>query len=309
MPAITAIEYGEAQRRQLANTLAELSEKGCSLSGKYDANTFGTWEKLFESAITPGLFAQREAIVIENAESLGKFPDTLASLIENDKADCTIILVFSTDTKNLKAVRKRITIIEPEAQVPLWKRKDWILALAKEERFKISPDAAQLLGESIESQEELRSEVLKLAMFAGGREILLSDVENLSFDEGGRAQLLFLDGICDNKPNDIARGLKYLRTSPLLPTLTAITNRLRPALVMSCFQGKYTDEALKATGTDPAKKSYALNKSRNALKNYGADRIKRFMLGAVRLSYLEKTNRAEGWQGFELILWELIAKV
>ena len=309
MPNIIAIENSEAQRRQLTAKIHELAEKGWPLSGKYEANTFGTWEKLFETAITPGLFAQREVIVIENAESFGKFPDGLANLIEDDNADCIMILVFSTDTKNLKPIAKDITIIEPEAQIPPWKRKDWILSLAKEEKFRIAPDAAQVLGESIESQEELRSEVRKLALFAEGREVTLSDVENLSFDEGGKAQLLFLDGICDNKPGDVARGLKHLRNAPLLPTLTAITNRLRPALVMSCFQGKYADEALKAAGTDPAKKNYALMKSRNALKNFGAERIKRFMLGAVRLSFLEKTNRAEGWQGFELILWELMSKV
>ena len=36
--------------------------------------------------------------------------------------------------------------------------------------------------------------------------------------------------------------------------------------------------------------------------------IKMFMLKAARLSFLEKTGRAEGWEGFELIIWELMAK-
>ena len=309
MPHIIAIEYSEAQRRQLHDKLTELDKNGWPLSGKYEAANFGTWEKLFETTATPGLFAQREAIVVEDAESFGKFPDTLTPLIEDDKADCMIILILGADTKNLKAIADKTTFIKPEAQIPPWKRKDWVMSLAKEYRFKIAPDAAQLLGESIESQEELRAEVQKLALFAHGHEVNITDIEALSFDEGGKAQLLFLDGICDNKPHDVARALKYLRTSPLLPQLTAITNRLRPALIMSCFQGKSTDDALKASGTDPAKKNYALNKSRNALKNFGADRIKRFMLGAIRLSFLEKTARAEGWQGFELILWEMISKV
>ena len=306
MPYIIAIENSEAQRRQLNDKIQELTKKGWPLSGKYEADNFGTWEKLFETAITPGLFAQREVIVIENAETLGKFPDTLAGLIDDDKADCIIILVFGTDSKNLKLIANNITIIEPEAQIPPWKRKDWILSLAKENKFRIAQDAAQLLGENIESQEELRSEVMKLALFAEGREVTLRDVEDLSFAEGGKAQLLFLDGVCDNKPNDIARALKYLRSSPLLITLTAITNRLRPALIMSCFQGKNSDEALKAIGVN---KSYAINKAKSALKHFGAERIQRFMLGAVRLSYLEKTNRSEGWQGFELILWELMSKI
>ena len=121
--------------------------------------------------------------------------------------------------------------------------------------------------------------------------------------------MLLLDGICANKPNDVAKALTHLRNDFMLPVLTAVTNRLRPALIISLFQGKYTDPALKAAGFDPAKKNYAINKAKSALKFYGAERIKTFMAEAVRLSYLEKTSRAEGWQGFESAIWSLMAKV
>ena len=151
----------------------------------------------------------------------------------------------------------------------------------------------------------MRSEIHKLALYSQGRDINLSDVENLSFDEGGRAQLIFLDGICDNKPLDVSRSLKYLRTNPLPVVLAAITNRLRPALMLSCFSKKNSDEALKASGAS----SYAVKKAQSALKNFGADAIKKFMAKSIRLSLIEKTNHAEGWQGFELILWELMTKV
>ena len=309
MPHITAIEYSEAQRRQLAELLEGLAKKGWPLSAKYDAQTFPSWQELFSTIIQPGLFAEREAVVVEMAEALGEFPETLASLLEDDKADTQIILVFSTDTKTLKAITKSITVIKPEAQIPPWKRQGWLLDLAKSEKFKLSADAAQLLADSIESQEELRNEVLKLGLYAEGREITQSDVEALSFDEGGRAMMMFIDGICDNKPRDVARAIRFLRSDSILPILAAITNRLRPALIMSCFPERQHTEALKAADNDPVKKKYAVGKSRSALKNYGAERIKRFMLGAIRLSFLEKTSRAEGWQGFELIIWELMAKV
>ena len=305
MPHIIAIENSESQRRQLSETLASLAKKGWPLSAKYEAQTFGTWNALFENAITPGLFASREAIVIENSETLGEFPGELAALIEDDKADCVMILVFNTDTKNLKPVTKQITLIKPEAQIPPWKRKDWLISLAKEGGFKLAPDASQLLADIIESQEELRSEIHKLALYSHGRDINLSDVENLSFDEGGRAQLIFLDGICDNKPLDVSRSLKYLRANPLPVVLAAITNRLRPALMLSCFSKKNSDEALKASGAS----SYAVKKAQSALKNFGADAIKKFMAKSIRLSLIEKTNHAEGWQGFELILWELMTKI
>lgn len=308
MPSIIAIENSESQRRQLTEKLSELAKEGWPLNGKFEAEDFGTWEKLFENSINPGLFVQREVIVVESAEALGQFPETLAEFIEDDKADCAIILIFNSDTKTLKSISGSITLIKPEPQVQTWKRQAWLQSLAKDNNFAISNEAAQLLADNIESQEELRSEILKLALYIDDREITVEDVNNLSFDEGGRAQLAFLDGVCENKPQNVARSLKYLRTSPLLPVLTAITNRLRPALMLSCFSGKNSNEALKAVGVDTAKKfNYALVKSKTALKNFGAERIKNFMAGAVRLSFLEKTSRAEGWQGFELLIWELMA--
>ncbi|MBQ3347736.1 MAG: hypothetical protein IJG51_12505 [Synergistaceae bacterium] len=309
MPHIIAIEYSESQRRQLKSELDRLEKSGWPLSGKYDAETFGTWQKLFENAIAPGLFTQRETLVVENAETLGDFPESLASLIEPDTADTVIILVFSTDTKTLKHIAKSITLIKPEAQIPPWKRQAWLVSLAKEQGFAISPDAAQLLAESIDSQEELRSEILKLGIYADGREITLEDAENLSFDEGGRAMMTFIDGVCANKAPDVARAITHLRDEPVLPLIAAITNRLRPALIISCFQGNDTNEALKAVGFDPAKKNYAINKARSALKIYGPERIKIFMTQSARLSLLEKTSRAEGWQGFETIIWELMSKI
>ena len=303
MPHIIAIENSESQRRQLSEILNSLAKKGWPLTARYEAQKFGTWQMLFENAVTPGLFAQREVIVIEEAEDLKEFPVELANMLEDDKADCIMILVFNADIKNLKTITNQIMLIKPEAQIPPWKRKAWLITLAKDEGFKLSPDAAQLLVDSIASQEELRSEIHKLALYSHGRDINISDVQSLSFDEGGRAQLIFLDGVCDNKPHDVSRSLKYLRDNPMTITLTAITNRLRPALMLSCFRN--SDEALKATGA----KDYAVRKARAALNNFGADAIKKFMAKAARLSLLEKTNHSEGWQGFELILWELMTKI
>lgn len=308
MPQIIAIEYSESQRRQLKAEIDRLTKAGWPLSGKYEAETFGTWQKLFETAITPGLFAERETLVVENTEILGAFPENLAHLIEDDNADTVIILVFSTDTKNLKAAAKSITLIKPEAQIPPWKRQAWLTSLAKEQGFNLSQDAANLLAESIESQEELRSEITKLGLYADGREITINDAQSLSFDEGGRALMTFLDGVCSCNPANVARSMRHLRDKPLLPTLAAITNRLRPALIMAMFQGKYSDDALKAAGFDPVSKKYAIGKAKSALKNYGAECVKIFMAKAARLSFLEKTSRAEGWQGFEAIIWELMTK-
>ena len=177
------------------------------------------------------------------------------------------------------------------------------MTLAKELKFTLAPDAAQLLADSVESQEELRSEINKLAMYSNGREIKVEDVENLSFDEGGRAMMIFIDGLCEGKQDDVARALKYLRDEPLLPIIASITNRLRIALLLSCF--KNADDVIKLLGV----KNYPVKFARTALKNFGADRIKTFIAKSARLSFLEKTNRSEGWEGFELIIWELMIKI
>lgn len=335
MPHIIAIENSESQRRQLSETLNSLAKKGWPLTARYEAQTFGSWPALFENAITPGLFAQREVIVIEDSEELKEFPAELSNSIEDDKADCIMILMFGAKTVNagseddneeedndeenksskrrkisplkkyLKAIENAITVIKSEPEIKPWLRKDWLIKLAKEEGFKLSPDAAQLLVDSIESQEELRSEIRKLSLYSQGRDINISEIESVSFDEGGRAQLIFLDGVCDNKPHEVSRSLKYLSDNPLPVTLAAITNRLRPALMLSCFSGKNSETALKATGAG----DYAVRKAKSALKNFGESAIKIFMAKAARLSILEKTNHTEGWQGFELILWELMAKI
>ncbi|MBQ7267221.1 MAG: hypothetical protein IJR11_02510 [Synergistaceae bacterium] len=307
MPHIIAIEYSEAQRRQLKSEIEKLEKAGWPLSAKYDAAAFGTWEKLFENAVTPGLFVQRETIAIENAETLGAFPESLSVMIEDDKADTVIILVFGTDAKNLKSVSKSITFIKPEPQLPPWKRQEWLISLSKEQGFSISPEAAQMLAENIESQEELRGEITKLSIIAEGREVSVDDVENLSFDEGGRALMTLIDGVCDNKPLDVAKAITHLRDEPLLPILTALTNRLRPAFILAQFKND-SAEALKAIDSDPVKKKYAVTKARSALRNFGAEKINSFILEAARLSFLEKTSRAEGWFGFEMIVWELMSR-
>ncbi len=75
--------------------------------------------------------------------------------------------------------------------------------------------------------------------------------------------------------------------------------------MLSCFNNRYSDDVLKILGT----KDYAKKKAQAALKNFGADKIKIFMAKAARLSYLEKTNIAESWNGFELIIFELMTKI
>ncbi|MCR4817396.1 MAG: hypothetical protein K5841_00385 [Fretibacterium sp.] len=309
MPRLTVIEGHEGQRRQLEERLTALEAEGWPLSGKFEAGDLnGGWRALFERAEARGLFAERQVLVAEGCEALGPFPDELGEYLEEDGADAVIITTFVGDTKKIfsKGVLalRRISFLRADPAVPPWKRRDWLLGLAREQGAKLAPDAAALLGESIDSQEELRGELAKLSLYAGERTISVEDVQMLSFDEGGRALLTFLDGVCQARARDVARALKYLRREPLLPVLVSLCNRLRPALLMTVFP-RTQEAALKAIGMGSGK-NYALRMARGALSAFGAAGIQQFMLKAVRLSYLEKTSYSLGWPGFELALWELM---
>ena len=312
MSRLIVIEGHEGQRRQLAEQLAALSKKGFVLAGKLEAGlAFRDWKELFASAGTRGLFEARTVTVAEGAEALGPFPDELASILENgqegDEAESVVVATFAGDTRKIFSretlALKRILFLKAEASVPPWKRKDWLLGLARERGCRLNPAAAALLGESLESQEELRSELDKLSFYASGREIGVDDVRALSFDEGAKALLQFLDGLCQARHGEVVRSLQHLRSDPSpLRLLAALGNRLRPALYLACFP---EDEAaaLRASG---GPRDHAVRMSRLALGNFGAEAIKRFMLGAAGLSWREKTSAAGGWPDFELLLWELL---
>ena len=58
----------------------------------------------------------------------------------------------------------------------------------------------------------------------------------LSFDEGAKALLQFLDGLCQARHGEVVRSLRHLRSDPSpLRLLAALGNRLRPALYLACF--------------------------------------------------------------------------
>lgn len=306
MPQLLVLEAHESQRRKLEELLAALFKKGYALAGKNEASASGGWSALFASCSSRGLFDEKRTTVIEGAEQLGPFPSSFSDLLEGEGAEDVLITVFTSDSKKIfpKEIHKKIEFIKTDEAIPPWKRKEWLLGVARERGYSLAPAAAALLAETIESQEELRSEIEKLALFAGKNAIDVDAVKNLSFDEGGNALLRFLDGVCQNRPGDVLGALKYLQAdvSPL-PLLTALYNRLRPALYIACSSSKTESRALAAIG---ATREYALRMARKALENFGVDNLKLFMLKLIRLSYLEKTSFAEGWIGFETVLWHFM---
>jgi DNA polymerase-3 subunit delta len=314
MPRLIAIEGHESQRRKLEELLSDLTQKGYVLTGKFEASSFlqrpasGGWPGLIAASRNGGLFDEKRITVVEGAEQLGAFPLSLADFLENE-ADDVVVAVFGGDTKKVfvKEVAQSITFIRADASVPPWGRREWLLNLAREKSWRLDNAAAALLAESLESLEELRAELEKLALCAAeGEPITVELVKRLSFDEGGNALLRFLDGVCQARPKDVLKALSYLRadTSPL-PLLTALYNRLRPALYIACVSPRMEGKALSALG---APREYALRMARSALEHFGGENIKDFMLNLIRLSYLEKTSFAQGWIGFEAALWRLMSE-
>jgi DNA polymerase-3 subunit delta len=318
MPHLCVIPAGIAQRRQLGEYISTYGRKGYSLSVRFDAKSHGSsenreisWNSVFAMSRSGGLFSEKQLFVVESAESLGEFPPELEQfLVSADEADSIVICVFASEGKGNSAAKsfsasalKIIEIAEKEEAIPPWKRRDWIIRLSKDLGVSISYDAAALLAESIDEQEELRGELAKLADYSRPNQISLELVRQLSLDEGGSAMLKFLDGFSLGKAEDVVSSLKYLKqdASPL-PMITALSNRLRPALYITLFKDEQA--ALAALGV----RDYAARMAKQALKIYGKAAIQKFMLELVRLSFIEKTNYAEGWAGFEAALLLLLGE-
>ena len=210
MAHLIVVEGHAAQRRQIEERLGALTGKeGYVLAGKFEAGgTFAGWKELVQAAEARGLFAERQVTVSEGSEALGPFPEELIPLLEPRGAEAVVLAAFTGDAKKTfgKEVMGRAEFLQPEPEVSPWKRKGWLLDLAREMGYRLAPDAAALLGESVESQEELRGELSKLGLYADGREIRLEDVRALCFDEGARSQLTFLDGVCQARPRDVTRS-------------------------------------------------------------------------------------------------------
>ena len=305
MPHLCVIPAGIAQRRQLAEYISSCVKSGYSISSRFDAsnNKEISWNSVLAASRSGGLFAEKQLFIIESAEFLGEFPEELEQYLESAaETDSVVVCVYATESKGSAKVFSSLALSKVEftakdEAIPPWKRKDWVMRFSKELGVPISYEAAALLAESMDEQEELRGELVKLADYSRPRQISIELVRQLSFDEGGSSMLKFLDGFSQGKAEDVISSLKYLKqdTSPL-PMITALSNRLRPALYITLYKDEQA--ALTVLGV----RDYAARMAKQALKIYGKPAIQEFMLELSRLSYMEKTNYAEGWAGFETAL-------
>jgi DNA polymerase-3 subunit delta len=129
-------------------------------------------------------------------------------------------------------------------------------------------------------------------------------VKELSFDEGRNTMIKFLDAFCQARAPEVFAALERFKQEPsMLPLLTGLYNRIRPALYLGIFApagGERIRSALEI-------KEYALKMGREALRRYSSKALTELSFGLLMLSWKEKTSFAEGWPGFESLLMTCMA--
>jgi len=300
VPHLRVIASGGASARRLvADELEALSKKGRAFAGTREG---GEWPALIAAGRSAGLFDEKRVSVVESAELLGPFPEELVPYLEGEDASEVILLLFEKDPGKVfsPAAKKMIAQIKGES-VPFWsaQRKRWLLDLARKEGVAVSDDAAALLVELLEDPEEVRAELLKLGAYAHGGPVDAGMVKELSFDEGRNTMLKFLDAFCQARVPEVFAALERFKQEPsMLPLLTGLYNRIRPALYLGIFPSAGGERVRSALEI----KDYALKMGREALRHYSPKALGDLSFGLLALSWKEKTSFAEGWPGFESLL-------
>jgi DNA polymerase-3 subunit delta len=300
MPRLKVLTASGADgRRFLQDTLREMEEEGYLRAG---ASGEDEWSSLISAARTAGLFGEKRVTVVEGAERLGPFPDALAALLDDEDGGDVLLAVYESSPAKLfkPEMRKKIDYLKSETpSIPPWKRKEWLTGLARQMGVNLSGDGAAILGEMVDDPGELRSELEKLGQYAEGGPITGEMVRHLSFDEGSGRMLTFLDSFCLGRTGEVFCCLDGMKKEEsVLPVITALYNRLRPALYLGLFPdkgGEWVRLVLQI-------KDYPMKMSREALRRYPGKALADLSMGLLVLSWKEKTGLAEGWPGFEALL-------
>jgi DNA polymerase-3 subunit delta len=297
---------GTAQRRLVAKEIAALSAKGYELASKREG---GEWRSLLTENRGPGLFDERSVLVVEDAEKMGLMPENLAPLLEKEDASVVILLVAKSEVpaivpKDLLAKCSRSKAEEPS---PWSKDRDGIVAdAARRHGVMIGRESTALIKELFEDAGELASEAEKAASFCaacGRREVSRGDIEALCLSDGGKSVLKLLDGVCSGQPAQSLSSLDALiRGGELLPTLSALHNRMRLAFYYSAFPQERKCFA-KALGA----KDYASRQADQAAAAYGKAKLRDFMTGLIRINANEKSGTGASWRDLHILVIELLS--
>lgn len=256
-----------------------------------------------------GLFEERSAIVIEDAEKLGPMPGNLAPLLEGKDASVVVLLVCKSETPAIvpKELLSKCSRSKAEEPSPWSKDRDeTVRAASRLHGVSIGLDAVALLKELFEDSGELSGETEKVASFcaaSGRKEITAAIVEALCLSDGGRSVLKLLDGICAGKVSEALASMGALSVnSELLPTLSALHNRARLALYSAAFPREKGAFA-KALGA----RDYASRQAERAASLYGEAKLSEFVVGLIRINSNEKSGAGASWRDLSILVVELMS--
>jgi DNA polymerase-3 subunit delta len=256
-----------------------------------------------------GLFDEQRAVVVEGAEQLGLMPDNLAPLLEEKSAAVVILLVLKSETPVIvpKELAPRCSRSKAEEPSPWSKDRDDIVRDASRKHgVTFSRDGTALIKELFEDAGELASEAEKLALFCATtcrKEVSSQDIEMFCLSDGGKSTLKLLDGICGGKVAQSLSTLEVLsRNAELLPTLSALHNRVRLALYAAMFP-KERGIFSRALGA----RDYASRQADQAASIYGGAKLLEFVVGLIRINVNEKSGMGASWRDLGILVINLMS--
>ena len=306
MPHLHVISgTGAVLRRFLAGEKEKLEREGCEDISSVEA---GDWGALLSENSGRGLWSDKSAVIVEEAERLGPLPLRLAPMVEGPGADNVILLVCKPESSSLipKEIAGRCTVSRVSSPPP-WSRERDEIVYSEAEKFGVraSRQAVFMLKEMFEDIGELAAEsgmVARMCAGRGAREITAADVEELCLSDGGRNLLKLLDGLCAGNRVDCMASLEDLSArSEFPPLIAALHNRFRLAMYLAMFKDDRAG-VVRALGA----KDYAARKAETAAGIYGAPRLMQFVTGLIRIKSNDRAGRGAGWRDLSLLVIELL---
>ena len=308
MPHLHVISgTGAALRRLLAEERTRLEQDGYEDISSVEA---GEWGALLSENIGRGLWSDKTAVIVEEAERLGQLPARLVPMLEERGADNVILLVCKPDGASIipREAAGRVAVSKVSSPPPWSKERDEIIySEAKKFGVGVSRASLSMLKEMFEDAGELAAEtvmVARVCSLRGAREITPADVNELCLSDGGRNMLKLLDGLCEGNYADCMASLEDLSVrSEFQPLIAALHNRFRLAMYIASF-GAESAGVVRALGA----KDYASRKARTAAGIYGAERLVKFVTGLVRITSSDRAGQGSAWNDLSLLIIDLLSE-
>ena len=305
MPHLHVISgTGAALRRFLAQEKTKLESDGYDdISG----SQAGDWGVLLSENSGRGLWSDRSAVIVEEAERLGPLPARFASMLEGPGSDNVILLVCKPDASIIPKDMASRCIVSKVSSPPPWSKERDEIIYGEAKKFKVGVSRAPLsmLKEMFEDIGELAAAaamVARVCASRGGREVTEADVEELCLSDGGRNLLKLLDGLCDGNRADCMASLEDLSSRhEFQPLIAALHNRFRLAMYLAMFDDRAG--VVRALGA----RDYAVRKAEAAARIYGAERLGKFVTGLVRITSNDRAGRGAGWRDLSLLVIDLLS--